>query len=49
VLADARDRQRGTTAAHELDATFLHIDPTDDDSVEAAAARVRSEYGTWTC
>jgi NAD(P)-dependent dehydrogenase (short-subunit alcohol dehydrogenase family) len=45
VLAGARDPQRGTEAARELGATFLHIDPTDDDSVEAAAARVRSEYG----
>jgi NAD(P)-dependent dehydrogenase (short-subunit alcohol dehydrogenase family) len=45
VLAGARDRQRGATAARELGATFIHIDPTDDDSVEAAAARVRNEYG----
>jgi NAD(P)-dependent dehydrogenase (short-subunit alcohol dehydrogenase family) len=45
VLAGARDPQRGTKAARELGATFLHIDPTDDDSVEAAAARVRSERG----
>jgi len=28
--------------------TFIHIDPTDDYSVEAAAARVRNEYGTRT-
>ena len=45
VLAGARDPQRGTDAARELGATFIHIDPTDDDSVEAAAARVRNEYG----
>jgi NAD(P)-dependent dehydrogenase (short-subunit alcohol dehydrogenase family) len=45
VLAGARDPQRGTKAARELGATFIHIDPTDDDSVEAAAARVRNEYG----
>jgi NAD(P)-dependent dehydrogenase (short-subunit alcohol dehydrogenase family) len=45
VLAGARDPQRGTAAARELGATFIHIDPTDDDSVQAAAARVRSEYG----
>ena len=45
VLAGARDRQRGTNAARELGATFIQIDPTDDDSVEAAAARVRDEYG----
>jgi NAD(P)-dependent dehydrogenase (short-subunit alcohol dehydrogenase family) len=45
VLAGARDQQRGTEAARELGATFIHIDPTDDYSVEAAAARVRNEYG----
>jgi NAD(P)-dependent dehydrogenase (short-subunit alcohol dehydrogenase family) len=39
VLAGARDPHRGTKAAHELGASFIHIDPTDDDSVEAAAAR----------
>jgi short chain dehydrogenase len=42
VLAGARDPQRGTKAAAELRATFIHIDPTDDDSVEAAAGRVRT-------
>jgi NAD(P)-dependent dehydrogenase (short-subunit alcohol dehydrogenase family) len=45
VLAGGRDPLRSTKAARELGATFLHIDPTNDDSVEAAAARVRSEYG----
>jgi NAD(P)-dependent dehydrogenase (short-subunit alcohol dehydrogenase family) len=45
VLAGARDRQRGAEAARELGTAFIHIDPTDDGSVEAAAARVRSEYG----
>jgi NAD(P)-dependent dehydrogenase (short-subunit alcohol dehydrogenase family) len=45
VLAGARDRQRGAEAARELGTAFIHIDPTDDSSVEAAAARVRSEYG----
>src|SRR5690348_14002675 len=29
VLAGARDPQRGTQAAGELGAAFLHIDPTD--------------------
>jgi hypothetical protein len=48
VLAGARDRQRGTKAAAELGAAFIQIDPTDDGSVEAAAARVRNDYGTWT-
>jgi NAD(P)-dependent dehydrogenase (short-subunit alcohol dehydrogenase family) len=45
VLAGARDPQRGTKAARELGAPFIQIDPTDADSVEAAAARVRDEYG----
>jgi len=45
VLAGARDRQRGTTAARELGAAFIHLDPADGGSVEAAAARVRSDYG----
>ena len=45
VLAGARDRQRGTKAAHELGATFINLDPTDDDSVDAAAASVGNEYG----
>jgi hypothetical protein len=33
-----RSSQRGTEAARKLGATFIHIDPTDDYSVEAAAA-----------
>lgn len=45
MLAGARDQQRGTKAVGELGAAFLHIDPTDDGSVEAAAAQARSEYG----
>ena len=45
VLAGARDPQRGIKSARELGAAFIHIDPADDDSVEAAAARVSSEYG----
>ncbi len=45
VLAGARDPQRGTEAARELGATFIHIDPTDDGSVKAAAALVGNEYG----
>src|SRR5438046_876550 len=43
VLVGARDPQRGTTAARELGATFIPIGPTDDGSVQAAAARVRNE------
>jgi NAD(P)-dependent dehydrogenase (short-subunit alcohol dehydrogenase family) len=45
VLAGARDRQRGAKAAGELGAAFIHLDPADDDSVEAAAARVGGDYG----
>jgi NAD(P)-dependent dehydrogenase (short-subunit alcohol dehydrogenase family) len=45
VLAGARDPERGGKAAHELGATFVAIDPTDDHSVRAAAAWVRAEYG----
>jgi NAD(P)-dependent dehydrogenase (short-subunit alcohol dehydrogenase family) len=45
VLAGARDPQRGTDAARALGATFIRVDPTDDDSVAAAAARVHEEYG----
>ena len=45
VLVGARDRQRGEAAARELGGTFVEIDPTDDDSVDAAAARVGDEYG----
>ena len=45
VLAGARDPDRGTRAAGELGVTFIQIDPTDDDSVDAAARRVRDEFG----
>jgi NAD(P)-dependent dehydrogenase (short-subunit alcohol dehydrogenase family) len=45
VLVGARDPQRGTQAAHELGGDYIEIDPTDDDSVHAAAARVRDAYG----
>ena len=45
VLAGARDLDRGTRAAGELGVTFIQIDPTDDDSVDAATRRVRDEFG----
>jgi NAD(P)-dependent dehydrogenase (short-subunit alcohol dehydrogenase family) len=45
VLIGARDRQRGRAAADELGGTFVEIDPTEDHSVDAAAARVRDEHG----
>jgi NAD(P)-dependent dehydrogenase (short-subunit alcohol dehydrogenase family) len=45
VLVGARDRRRGEAAACELGGIFVEIDPTDDDSVDCAAARVGDEYG----
>ncbi|MGH3626207.1 MAG: SDR family NAD(P)-dependent oxidoreductase, partial [Sciscionella sp.] len=45
VLVGARDPQRGTRAAHDLGGVYLQIDPTNDDSVGAAAARVQADYG----
>jgi len=45
VLVGARDPERGKTAAAALGATHLELDVTDDASVEAAAARIRSEHG----
>jgi NAD(P)-dependent dehydrogenase (short-subunit alcohol dehydrogenase family) len=45
VLVGARDRQRGEAAACELGGTFVEIDPTDQDSVDAAADRVGEDYG----
>jgi hypothetical protein len=47
VLAGGRDPQRGTKAAREVGATFLRIDPTNDDSVEAAGYATNT--GTSTC
>ena len=45
VLVGARDFRRGTQAARELGGVYIEIDPTDDDSVHAAAAHVRDDYG----
>jgi NAD(P)-dependent dehydrogenase (short-subunit alcohol dehydrogenase family) len=45
VLIGARDTQRGQRAADELGGTFVEIDPTDEHSVYAAAARARDEHG----
>lgn len=45
VYLGARDRERGTLAAKEIGATFIQIDVRDDESVAAAAARVRDEAG----
>jgi NAD(P)-dependent dehydrogenase (short-subunit alcohol dehydrogenase family) len=44
VLVGARNRQRGESAARELGGTFVEIDPTDQDSVDAAAAWVGQQY-----
>jgi len=50
VLLGARDAERGTEAMNllrneGLDVHFLHIDPTDAASIEAAALLVRADYG----
>ena len=45
VLVGARDPRRGSRAAQELGGVYLAIDPTDDDSVDVAAERVRDDYG----
>ncbi|MEV4315210.1 SDR family oxidoreductase [Actinocrispum sp. NPDC049592] len=41
----ARDVERGTVAAKELDAEFVQLDVTDPDSAKAAAAVVEDRYG----
>ena len=45
VLIGARDRERGRVAAAELGVGLLHLDVTDQASVDDAAAQVRLEYG----
>jgi NAD(P)-dependent dehydrogenase (short-subunit alcohol dehydrogenase family) len=45
VYIGARNIERGKAAAGELGGTFVEIDPTDDDRVDAAAARVGDEHG----
>ncbi|AGL17512.1 SDR family NAD(P)-dependent oxidoreductase [Actinoplanes sp. N902-109] len=45
VLIGARDPGRGRAAAGELGAGLLHLDITDQASVDAAAAAVRAEHG----
>jgi len=45
VLIGARDAARGRAAADELGVNCLSLDVTDQASVDAAAERVRSEYG----
>jgi len=45
VLIGARDAERGRAAADELGVACLSLGVTDQVSVDAAAERVRSEYG----
>ena len=47
VLVGSRNLQRGETAAKEIgpDAYALQLDVTDQNSITAAAARVRNEFG----
>jgi NAD(P)-dependent dehydrogenase (short-subunit alcohol dehydrogenase family) len=45
VLLAARDHQRGTDAAKELDVDFVQLDVTDPDSAAAAAKLVDERYG----
>lgn len=45
VYIGARDAERGRAAADELGAHFLHLDVTDDASVNAAAAALTEKEG----
>lgn len=45
VLVAARDETRGTAAASALGATFVHLDVTDDASIQRAATQVGAEHG----
>ena len=45
VLVGARDEDRGRKAAKTLGATFVHLDVTDDDSIQRAAAQVERDHG----
>lgn len=45
VYLGARDRDRGKRAADELGATYVPIDVTDQDSVDAAAEEIRECHG----
>jgi NAD(P)-dependent dehydrogenase (short-subunit alcohol dehydrogenase family) len=46
VIIGARDRTRGTEAARALDAEFVQLDITDDESVAHAAAEVETGGAT---
>jgi NAD(P)-dependent dehydrogenase (short-subunit alcohol dehydrogenase family) len=45
IYIGARDAERGQAAAEELGAKFLHLDVTDDASVDAAAAALTQKEG----
>src|SRR5258705_11668047 len=45
VWIGARDAERGQAAADELDARFVRLDVTDDDSVASAAAVIEGAGG----
>jgi NAD(P)-dependent dehydrogenase (short-subunit alcohol dehydrogenase family) len=45
IVIGARNRELGQAAAADLGVAFVHLDVTDQDSVEAAAHQVRSEHG----
>jgi NAD(P)-dependent dehydrogenase (short-subunit alcohol dehydrogenase family) len=45
VYLGARDPQAGTRAAEQLGGTFVPLDVTDQDSVEAAMKRLQHEHG----
>jgi NAD(P)-dependent dehydrogenase (short-subunit alcohol dehydrogenase family) len=46
VIIGARDRRRGAEAAHAIDADFVQLDVTDDQSVARAAGEVDSAGAT---
>jgi NAD(P)-dependent dehydrogenase (short-subunit alcohol dehydrogenase family) len=46
VWIGARDRDRGRAAAEELGTSFVELDVTDQESVDAAAATIEREHGT---
>lgn len=45
VYVGARDRDRGKRAADELGASFVRVDVTDQESVDAAAEEIRERHG----
>src|SRR5688572_4519548 len=45
VLMGARSVERGQAAAASLGARFLHLDVTDEESIEIAAKKVEHQFG----